>query len=148
MRHLMTSLRRYAALFMATSALVACGGDSPTQTPQADTLAGTYTATTFRVTPTGQAMIDVLAQNGSLVLTIASDNSTSGSLLVPSTVPGGTALLASMLGTATRTGTTVRFQQTADTFVRDLTWTISGKTLQVSDLAAGSARFTVTLTKP
>ena len=140
----MTSLRRYATLFATASALVACGSDSPTQT---ETLAGTYTATTFRVTPTGQAMVDVLAQNGALSITIAPDNSTTGSLLVPSTVAGGTALLASMLGTASRTGSTVRFQQTADTFVRDLAWTVSGTTLQVNDLAAGSARFTITLTR-
>lgn len=140
----MTSLRRYATLFATASALVACGSDSPTQT---ETLAGTYTATTFRVTPSGQAMVDVLAQNGALSITIAPDNSTTGSLLVPSTVAGGTALLASMLGTASRTGSTVRFQQTADTFVRDLAWTVSGTTLQVNDLAAGSARFTITLTR-
>lgn len=145
MRAYVTSLRKLAAVFAAVGVLTACGGDSPTQ---AETIVGTYTATTFRVTPAGQSMLDILALGGSLTLTIAPDNTTTGALSVPSTVAGGTAFFASMAGTATRTGGTVRFQQAIDTFVRDLAWTVNGKTLQVSDVTAGSSRFTITLTRP
>ena len=78
---------------------------------------------------------------------LGADNATSGSLTVPGSVSGGTALTASMAGTAFRTGNTVRFQQSADTFVRDLVWTVSDNALTVADQAAGSARFTITLSR-
>ena len=103
--------------------------------------------TTFRVTPTGQSPINVLAQGGTLSLVIASNSSTSGTLSLPASVTGGAALTASMAGTAVRSGNSVQFQQSADTFVRDLTWTVSGTALQVNDQAAGSARFTITLNR-
>jgi hypothetical protein len=120
-----------------------CGSDAPTQ--QAS-IAGAYAATVFRVTPTGQPPIDVLAQGGSLSVTIASDNTASGSLSLPASV-AGTPFSASMAGTVVQTGTTVKFQQTADTFVRDLTFNIVGNTLQTTDQVAGVGSFTITLTR-
>jgi hypothetical protein len=41
----------------------------------------------------------------------------------------------------------VQFQQTADTFVRDLTFTIVGNTLQATSQVAGAGSFTITLTR-
>jgi hypothetical protein len=52
-----------------------------------------------------------------------------------------------MAGTVVQTGNTVKFQQTADTFVRDLTFTIVGNTLQSTDQVAGVGSFTITLTR-
>jgi len=138
------ALRRLPITLAVASILAACGSDTPTETTA---LAGSYRATTFRVTPSGQSAIDVLAQAGTLTLTVGADNATSGSLTVPASVSGGTALTASMAGTAVRTGNTVRFQQSADTFVRDLVWTVSNNALTVADQAAGSARFTITLAR-
>lgn len=63
----------------------ACGGDSGTQ-PSA--IAGNYTATVFQVTPTGQSMIDVLAQGGTLSLSVAADNSTTETISLPASVTG------------------------------------------------------------
>lgn len=131
------------ALLALSACLSGCGSDTPSQ-PSA--LAGTYTATVFRVTPTGQATIDVLAQGGSLSITIASDNAASGTLSLPASV-AGTPFTASMTGTAVQTGGTVRFEQTADTFVRDLTFTIVGNTLQATNQVAGVGSFTITLTR-
>jgi hypothetical protein len=128
----------------AALALGACNGDEPTASAP---LAGTYVATTFQVTPAGQSTTDVRAAGGSLSLLIAPDNTTSGTLSIPPSLNGGTPLNASLAGTATRSGNTVRFTQSAATFVRDLTWTASGTTLQVTDQTAGSARFTITLTR-
>lgn len=136
--------RRIPATLAIASMLSACGGDTPTET---NVLAGSYRATTFRVTPSGQAATDVLAQSGSLTITIGTDNATSGSLVLPASVTGGTALTENMAGTAVRTGNAVQFQQAADTFVRDLTWTVSGNALTVADQAVGSARFTITLAR-
>jgi hypothetical protein len=121
----------------------ACGSDSSTQ---ASLIAGTYSATVFQVTPTGQAPIDVIAQGGTLSLTIAADNSTTGTINLPASV-AGSAFTASLSGTAVQSGNTVHFEQSADTFVRDLTFTVVGTTLQVTNQVAGSASFTITLSR-
>jgi hypothetical protein len=135
---------RLLALVTFASAWVSgCGSDSPSQP---SSLAGTYVATVFRVTPTGESTIDVLAAGGSLSVTIASDNTASGSLSIPASV-AGTPFTASMAGTVVQSGSTVQFQQTADTFVRNLTFTIVGNTLQATSQVAGAGSFTITLTR-
>ncbi len=144
MRRLLPALRRISTTLAVASVLAACGSDTPTQ---ANTLAGSYRATTFRVTPTGQSAMDILAQNGTFTITVGADNATTGSLFLPASVTGGAALTASMAGTAVRTGSSIQFQQLADTFVRDLVWTVSGNALTVVDQEAGSARFTITLAR-
>ena len=132
-----------ASSVLLASASVACGSDGPTQP---SSVAGAYVATTFRVAPAGQSTIDVLAGGGTLSINIAADNSTTGSLTLPASLAGSTTSL-SMAGTAVVSGSTIKFQQTADTFVRDLTFTISGNTLSATNQTAGGATFSVTLTK-
>jgi len=97
------------------------------------------------VTPAGQSPINVLAAGGSLRITVESSGATSGSLVIPSSVTGGAQFTASMAGTAVITALTVQFEQSADTFVRDLTWSRVGILLTVTDQAAGSATYTITL---
>jgi len=84
--------------------------------------------------------------NGIVSHTIASNTSASGTLSLPASVAGAP-FSASMTGTVVQTGTTVRFEQTADTFVRDLTFTIVGNTLQATNQVAGVGSFTITLTR-
>lgn len=129
---------------LGAGALAACD-DAPTAPPS---IAGRYTATAFRAGLAGQPQVDVLAAGGALTVEIAADNALSGTLAVPAAVTGGSALTASMAGRAARTGNTVRFEQTADTFVRDLRWTVDGNTLSARSQAAGSGTFTITLTRP
>jgi hypothetical protein len=121
----------------------ACGGDSSTQV---STIAGNYSATVFQVTPSGQATIDVLAQGGILAISILADNSFTGAISVPASVLG-TPFSANLSGTAVQSGNTVQFQQSIDTFVRDLTFTIVGTSLQATNQVAGGASFTITLTR-
>jgi type IV pilus biogenesis protein CpaD/CtpE len=128
----------------ATLLLAAACGDDPVS-PAVD--AGTYTATTFRVTPTGEQEIDILAQGGALSITIESSNVTSGTLNMPASTTGGAAFVASMAGTVVREGSTVRFEQSADSFVRDLDWTAQGGTLSVTNQALPGATWTITLTR-
>jgi hypothetical protein len=136
---------RIALLLAACVAMwsSACGGDSGTQPTS---IAGNYTATVLQVTPTGQSTIDVLAQGGTLSISIASDNSTTGTINLPASV-AGTPFTASLSGTAVVSGNTLHFEQSADTFVRDLTFTIVGSTLQATNQVAGVASFTITLSK-
>ena len=135
-------MRTQCLYVLASCAIFACtNGTEPTD------IAGTYTATVFKVTPTGQAQIDVLAAGGSLTITIGSANATSGSLNIPASINGGTPFTASMTGTASLSGTTVHFQQTADSFVRDLAWTASSNSLTVTSQVVAGASYTITLSK-
>ena len=126
-------------------ALAACSSDTVTEPTS---LAGTYQATTLRALPTGGDDLDLLAEGVSLTLVIAADNSTTGTLTVPGDLTeNGEPATQSMNGSAVRTGNTVRFQQSADSFVRDLVWTVGSTTLSVNNQTAGGAAFTITLTR-
>jgi len=117
-------LARTLLVASALAATTACGGSTTT-----DPIVGTFLATTFRIAPAGQGAIDVLAQGGVLGLNVANNFVTAGTLIIPASVNGGTTFTASLAGTAVRTESTVRFTQSADTFVRDLTFTLAADSL-------------------
>ncbi|NOT06799.1 MAG: hypothetical protein HOP28_01200 [Gemmatimonadales bacterium] len=137
----MPTLRPFAASLLL---LAACGSD---HTAPSSPLAGRYTATVFRVTPTGQGEIDVLAAGGTLSITISVTNGTTGLLTVPAALTGAGDFSASMAGSAAILSGGVRFQQTEETFVRDLTWTHNGTSLSVTDQVLLTASYTLVLTK-
>lgn len=145
MSTLHASRRRSVLLACAVGALAGCGNSSDPASPSP--LAGSYTATAFRVTLAGQNAIDVLAQGGALSVTVAADDRTSGTLVVPSSVTGTAAVTQSMAGTAVRNGTTVRFQLSTDSFMRDLVFTTVGTVLQASNQTVAGTTFTVVLTR-
>lgn len=68
---------------------------------------------------------------------MSSSNRTSGNLTIPATITNGATVVENMAGTATIPGTTVEFQQEADKFVRNVTWTLSGNTLVTSSTISG-----------
>jgi hypothetical protein len=108
-------------------AVTACG-----ETTEVGTIAGAYAATKFDVTPDGQSTQNALAEGAVLTIEIAADNSTTGTLSVPASLTGGAPLVASMVGTATLEGDSVRFDQAANTFVRQDYWKRNGSTLSMS----------------
>jgi len=120
--------------------LFGCGSTEPSP------LAGIWSATSFTITESGKPTADVLAQGGGLTITVSSSNRTHGSLTIPSTITNGAAVVENMAGTATISGTTVEFQQDADTFVRDVTWTLAGSTLVTSSTISG-VTLNITLTR-
>jgi hypothetical protein len=144
MSSLRTSFRTAFAAVAILSTLAACGDDGALEP---DPIAGAYTATTFRITPPSSAEANVLAQGGSLTITIGANNTTTGTLNVPATITGGDALVASMAGTVDRNGNGVSFEQTADTFVRDLNWTVAGNTITATNQSVGGAIYTIVLTR-
>lgn len=110
-------------------------------------VAGSYEATTFVVTPDGEGPIDVLAAGGFINITINSNGTTTGDMFLPASV-AGTDQAFSMDGTASIVGSEqVAFDQVADSFFRELTFTIEAEELVVLEQRAGSAVFTITLTR-
>jgi hypothetical protein len=130
-------MRPHPLALFAALLLIVTGACSRTSDP--DPLVGTYLATTFRITPIGQGAANVLAQGGSLGINVANNYVTAGTLIMPPTLNGGITFTASMAGTAVRTESTVRFMQAADSFVRDLTFTLAGDSLAASQTLAGTA---------
>ena len=73
-----------------------------------------------------------------------SNGTTTGTLVVPAPLNNGVAINESMAGTFTRNGDTVTFDQSADTFVRDMTFTVVGNVMTGS-LSSGGETVAVTL---
>jgi hypothetical protein len=92
--HLKSS-RLSAACVVLALAVGACG-DGRTEPAS---VAGSHTATTFVVTPSGQPAMDVVAKGGSLSIVIGADDTVTGNLLLPASVTGGAVFTASMAGT-------------------------------------------------
>ncbi len=126
MRHALTHVLLVGGL---TSA-VACGDPL---TPES--IAGTYTATTF--TLSGQVSGDVLAAGGNLAITLNANGTTSGSMFVPASPNDGVDFNADMAGTFSLVNDSLNFSQDADTFVRDLAWTVNGNTIEGAGTFSG-----------
>ena len=130
---------------LAASLLLAAGACRRATEP--DPLVGTYLATTFQVAPAGQGPINVLALGGTLGINVANNLVTAGTLIVPASLNGGTPFSASLAGTVVRTASSVRFSQPADSFVRDLTFTLSGDTLEALRQTVGGTTYDIILTR-
>jgi hypothetical protein len=137
-------LRRLALVSSFALAGAACGGSEPIVEPTVE-ITGNYVATRFIVTPTGKDPIDVLARGGSLTIQIAPSKATTGTLIIPQSV-FGSAQNVSMAGTVVQSGYALKFQQSADTFVRTVGWLAGGGTI-ATDVNDGSSRIEVTLTR-
>ena len=112
-----------------------------------DVLAGSYAATSFLVTPSGQPTVDVIAGGGTLSITIAADSTTTGLLSLPAgllSAQGGTASMAGRI--VRRADGSFRFDQPEPTFVNQLIWQqFTGALVSTSFLS--NTQFQITLRK-
>jgi hypothetical protein len=98
--------------------LGACGGED-TFSPTAETVAGSYTAASLTVS-SSVGTTDLLASGSTVAITLAVDGTTSGRLFVPGGAEDGSDLDVDLDGTWTLSGATVTFNQTGDTFIRNI----------------------------
>lgn len=131
------SVRTASLALTALAGLLAAGcGEDPLEagSPSMAVVAGEYDATdtfgalTFTTTADGET-IDWVAAGASLTLILDADGAVAGRLFIPGGEEDGSDMDADMAGTWTLTGTTVRFQQEADTFVRDMAFTFTDTVL-------------------
>ena len=114
-----------AALLSLAAALSACSSDNPVDPveeippPTMAEVAGDYSATELQ-----GGGYDVLALGGTMDITLGSDGTLSGSLYIPPAADGPYTF--DMAGTYTLSGLNLVFEQSADSFVRDATWTWKG----------------------
>ena len=132
---------RFRSLWLAAALLIpivtACKDES---------LVGTYTATLFTFSPTGDAPTNVLTAGGSINLVIASNLTTSGTMVLPASVTGTVSTSVSLLGSAVRQGDIVTLQLVTDTFLRDMQFAFDGTALSGTGTFNGGA-VGVTLSK-
>ena len=118
------TVRQWRRMATVSVALLGGCGDSTDSEPFGD-VAGAYVSTSFIVTPTGGSAEDVLAAGGILTIFLEPNGTVTGTLDVPAGVAGvEEPIHEDMFGTATRAGNTLVLEQSADTFVRDVTWLI------------------------
>jgi hypothetical protein len=121
--------------------LAACGSDGDPVSPL--TVVGTYTATQLTTT-TGGVTTNQLAAGASVTLVLAADGTTVGRLFVPaSTSP---AIDVALNGTWNFSNGDIDLTSSADTFLRDMLFDVSGNTL-VGDQTFGATRIQIVLTK-
>ena len=112
------SLMRTAPIFLGIAAIVACGSDSTS--PSA--VVGSYTATQFTTSGTSGQTNQILA-GSTLNLTLASGGGVTGHLHIAAS--GADPVFdADMAGTWAQSGNTITFAQSADTFVRNMTFAL------------------------
>lgn len=131
-----------AASFVAVVLASACADDPNVPSPG---VPGAYHATTFALSSGGQS-VNLLALGATLSMTLAEDHTTTGRLLVPAALAGGTAVDESLAGSWRQSNDTVYFSESADTFVRDVPFLIRGTTLTGEETTT-EGRLQVTLSK-
>ena len=109
---------------LALVTLLASCGDDDSFSPTVENVAGPYAASLFTLT-TAAGTTDLLGLGSSVTVTLAPDGTTSGHLFVPGGAEEGGDLDAELTGTWTLNGKIVTFNQTADTFIRDVEFTAS-----------------------
>ena len=136
-----TRLLRSLCCSLALAAFAGCEED-PVVAPSS--AVGTYQATAFTTT-TGGTTRDVLADGGSIVLTLTSAGLTDGSLNIPPG-DGQGVVVANLAGTWSVVGNTIDLDHPNDTFLRDMPLRFTGSAL-VGDQTFSGTRIQVTLTR-
>ncbi|HSJ13932.1 MAG TPA: hypothetical protein VK939_05930 [Longimicrobiales bacterium] len=149
----MSSTRAVCAVVISAMSLLAtasCGDGEPAgPVPTAALVAGDYRAAQtvgaiiFTSTANGES-IDWIAAGASLTLTLDLGGQLSGRLFMPGADENGGDFDENMAGTWRIEGGRIRFQQTADTFVRDMPFTFAGGAL-TGDATFDGVRVRLTL---
>jgi hypothetical protein len=105
-----------------------------------------YGATRFNTIIEGQTT-NWLAKGAVLQINLSADGTTTGRLLVPGMDEGGGDFDKDLAGRWSLKGDTVHFEQSADTFVRDMPFLVRGNTLQGDGDFGNGNRIQVTFTK-
>jgi len=114
----------YGAALVALAVLPGCDTTTTPSDIELNDLVRSFNAEMFTVTERG-TITNLLSQGASLTITLNSDHTTSGRLVVPGAGEGGGSLDVSLAGTFSFDDAqdAVVFTHSADTFLRDMTFT-------------------------
>ena len=134
---------RWFLLAAATLALASGCAEDPNVPPPG--VPGSYHATTFSLSSGGPA-VNLLAMGASFTMTLGADHTTTGRLVIPSSITGGEKIDDSLAGTWRQSNDTVYFDHPADTFVRDVPFVVRGGSL-ATEYDSPGGQLLVTLSK-
>jgi hypothetical protein len=138
-------ISRLSLVALAVSA-IACGDDD-SFSPTEETVAGSYTATTFTLSSV-VGTINLLGAGATVTLNLASDGTTTGRLFVPEGNTDGSDVDEDLAGTWTLTDSTVTFDQSAATFIPDVEFIASANRLTgEGTFSGGTLRLVLTKTE-
>jgi len=113
--------------------------------PTTESVAGDYRLQ-WLISVNGGHGINWGPRGATLNISLAPNGTTSGRLFIPGSDEDGSDFDVDMAGTWTLTGDTVRFSQTADSFVRDMAW-IAGENVLSGDHTLGDDRVVAAVMK-
>jgi hypothetical protein len=108
---------------------LSCGGDDEPFSPTVQDVAGSYQASSLTATQSG-ITVNLLSLGATVAMVLNEDGTTTGRVFAPGLDEGGQDLDVDLAGTWTLEGETVTFNQTGDTFIRDIPFTASPNRLQ------------------
>ena len=97
-----------------------------------------YRAIGWTITEAGMET-NALQAGATLVLDLTEDGRVSGTLFMPAAINDGADLTADMAGTYSISQGILRFAQTADTFVREVEWSVDEQELTADEDVGGAA---------
>jgi hypothetical protein len=127
----------FRQLFFGIGASVLVAGCDSSTDPSVEDIAGSYSALAFVTTFNG-VNTDELSRGATLTLILSSSGSVTGQLHIPADAVSPT-LDADMAGTWALSGRVVTFTQSADTFIRNMSFVFVDGTLN-GDAVFGSTR--------
>ena len=108
---------------------LSCGGDDPPFSPTPESVAGNYHASSLTGTQSG-ITVNFLSLGASVEMVLNEDGTTTGRVFAPGLDEGGQDLDVDLTGTWALQGETVTFNQTGDTFIRDIPFTVRRNRLE------------------
>ena len=107
---------------------LSCGGDD-SFSPTVENVAGSYQASTLTGTQSG-ITLNLLSLGATVAIVLNEDGTTTGRVFAPGLDEGGQDLDVDLAGTWTLQGETVTFNQTGDSFIRDVPFAVGRNRLQ------------------
>jgi hypothetical protein len=129
-----SAIQRVALMALAFSA-AACGDDD-SFSPTRETVAGSYTATTFELSSV-VGNIDLLGTGATITLDLDADGTTTGRLFVPDGNDDGSDLDEDLAGTWSLNGSTVTFEHSAESPIPDIDFTATANQLTGENTFSG-----------
>lgn len=131
-------LQKIVISFSLIIFLFACSEEKPTAPTTNDKLAkevlGKYLSLEFKLILENQAPIDILSIGGYIEIELNEDKTTTGIFYLPDTLnlTEGGKVLADLSGTYSIKNNKINFEHTADTFLRNMEFSLIGKKLSGS----------------
>ena len=137
-------MRPIPSLLILVAVVATACSDNPFK-PTTANVVGDYTVQTLTTTDTS-GTVDWVTAGATWTISLAANGTTSGHLFIPGAGQGGGDFNADMVGTWTLSGDSIQFDQTADSFVRDMSFAALENRLTGDHMFSGT-RVQVALTR-